>query len=309
MIKKYTCLFLLLVLSIPLYLFGQEVRIFTIQDFDLKDSVKTCLVSTKYGKEEYDFNKKGFLTKSVTRYNENDYDIVYYKYKNQELVEKRSETYRDNEFDPTTSIAHFYSLDTTASRKITEKIFSYDKEFLDQYIYTYDDNGDLVKLIHTNNDGTDETLVEYKKYKGEYTITYFMNNVPLKSIRTSNNTKKDGTVQKVVLTKEYLKGEATKAFEEVYDANDRLTAQQEFDYNTESKAFEPTIRTTYAYDENGMLVEESAKGLQLSDKKEFIYQYDRGGKGNWIKQIVTPENTYTTRKITYYNLEKPNPKE
>jgi len=288
---------------------GQEVRIFTLEDFDLKDSVKTCLVSTKYGKEEYDFNKKGLLTKSVTRYNENDYDIVYYKYKNGELAEKRSETYRDNEFDPTTSIAHFYSLDTTANRKITEKIFSYDKEFLDQYIYSYDDNRDLVKLIHTNNDGTDETLVEYKKYKGEYTITYFMNSVPLKSIRTSNTTKKDGTVQKVVLTKEFLKGEATKAFEEVYDSNDRLTAQQEFDYNTESKAFEPTIRTTYAYDENGMLIEELATGPQSSDKKEFIYQYDRGGKGNWIKQIVTPQNTYITRKVTYYNLEKPNPKE
>ncbi|MFX0558057.1 hypothetical protein ACOCEA_14750 [Maribacter sp. CXY002] len=309
MMKKYNYIFLFLILIVSGYAFSQEVRIFTLQDFDLKDSVKSCLVSTKYGKEEYDFNKKGLLTKSVTRYNENDYDIVFYKYKNGELSEKRSETYRDNVFDPTTSIAHFYTLDTTSNRKITEKIFTYDKEFMDQYIYSYDDNGDLVKMIHTDNEGTDETLVEYKKYKGEYTITYFINNVPLKSIRTSRKRKKDGSFQKIVLTKEFLKGEENIAFEEVYDEKERLTAQQEFDYDEESKSFVPTIRTTYVYDENGMLTEELAKGPQNTDKKEYIYQYDRGGNGNWVKQIVTPENSYTTRKIIYYTTEKSKLKE
>ena len=40
---------------------GQEIRIFTISDFDLKGPVKSCLVSTKYGKEAYDFDKQGKL--------------------------------------------------------------------------------------------------------------------------------------------------------------------------------------------------------------------------------------------------------
>lgn len=282
---------------------AQEVKIFTLSDFDLKDSVNTCLVSTSYGKEEYDFNKKGVLTKSVTRYNEADYDVVYYKYQNDELIEKRSESYRNNTFDPSTSIAHFYQLDTLNNRKITEKIVSYEKDYLDQYVYHYDDKRDLVKMIRTNNDGIDETLIEYKKYKGEYTITYLINNVPLKSIRTSQLNKKNGAVQKVVLTKEFLKGEANKAFEEVFNKKGELVAQQEFEYNTLEKTFVPTARTTYTYDKNGMLVEEISKNGDIVEKKGYIYQYDREGTGNWIKQIITPDNTYKTRKITYYGEE------
>lgn len=303
MIKNYIGVLVLMIFVLPLSLFGQEIRIFTLEDFDLKDSVKTCLVSTKYGKEEYDFNRKGLLTKSVTRYNEADYDVVYYKYRDSLLVEKRSETYRDNKFDPSTSIAHFFELDTTENKKITEKIISYDKEFLDQYVYTYDDKGDLTKMVRINNEGTDETLVEYKKYKGEYTITYLLNEVPLKSIRTSYQ-KKNGENQKIVLTKKFLKGEGNKAYEEVFNEKGLLLARQEFEYDAAAKKFVPTIRTSYAYDDKGMLVEEVTRGDNLLDKKEYIYQYDKEEGGNWVKQIITPENAYVTRKITYYKQEK-----
>lgn len=300
MVKNYIPQFLFILICLPLVFYAQEVKIFTLKDFDLKDSVKTCLVSTSYGKEEYDFNRKGVLTKSVTRYNEVDYDVVYYKYQNDELIEKRSESYRNNIFDPSTSIAHFYKLDTLNNVKVTEKIVSYEEEFLDQYVYHYDDKGDLVKIIRTNNDGIDETLIEYKKYKGEYTVTYLINNEPLKSIRTSQLKKKNGTVQKIVLTKEYLKGEANKAFEEVFNEKGLLVAQQEFEYNIAEKTFVPTKRTTYTYDDNDMLVGEASKNGDEVMKKEYVYQYDREGEGNWIKQIVRPENTYKTRKITYY---------
>lgn len=300
MVKNYIPQFLFILICLPLVFYAQEVKIFTLKDFDLKDSVKTCLVSTSYGKEEYDFNRKGVLTKSVTRYNEADYDVVFYKYQNDELIEKRSESYRNNIFDPSTSIAHFYKLDTLNNVKVTEKIVSYEEEFLDQYVYHYDDKGDLVKIIRTNNDGIDETLIEYKKYKGEYTVTYLINNEPLKSIRTSQLKKKNGTVQKIVLTKEYLKGEANKAFEEVFNEKGLLVAQQEFEYNIAEKTFVPTKRTTYTYDDNDMLVGEASKNGDEVMKKEYVYQYDREGEGNWIKQIVRPENTYKTRKITYY---------
>jgi hypothetical protein len=49
-----------------------------------------------------------------------------------------------------------------------------------------------------------------------------------------------------------------------------------------------------------MLVGEASKNGDEVMKKEYVYQYDREGEGNWIKQIVRPENTYKTRKITYY---------
>ena len=216
MISSYRFIFILFSLIFFVKSNAQEFRIFTLSDFDLKDSVKTCLVSTNYGKEEYDFNKNGLLAKSVTRYNESDYDVTYYKYSNNELIEKRSETYRENKFDPSTSIANFYEIDSIPNRKITEKIVSYEKEFLDQYVYEFNKENSLVKMTRTNSDGTDVTMVEHKRIKGEYTITYLLNNVPLKSIRKSTQTGKSGAVQKVVLTKEYLKGEENMAFEEVF---------------------------------------------------------------------------------------------
>jgi len=281
-------------------LHAQEIKLFTLTDFDLKYNVKTCLISTSYGKEEYDFDSLGRLTKAITRFNDGDYDLVSYIYENGELIEKRSESYRDNTFDSSTSIAHFYTSDTLEHKKVTEKIVSYENEFLEQYSYEYDANGDLMKITRINDEGIDETLLEYKKYKGEETVTYMINDVPLKSIRTSTLKKKNGSVQKVVLTKEFLRGEANKAFEEVFDANGTLIAKQEFEYTKEEKTFTPTTRTTYGYDENGMLVEEVAKGLNTSTKKSYIYQYDKTEGGNWVKQIVSPENSYVTRKITYY---------
>lgn len=300
MINNYPHVLILLMLSFFMESNAQEFKIFKLSDFDLKDSVKTCLVSTTYGKEEYEFNIEGLLTKSITRYNDNDYDVTYYKYMDNELLEKRSETYRENKFDPSTSIANFYEIDTSSTRKITEKIVSYEKEFLDQYTYEYNVKGDLVKMTRTNNDGTDITLVDYKKYKGEFTISYLLNNVPLKSIRTSNRKTKSGLVQKIVLTKQFLKGEANMAFEEVFDTTGKLLAQQEFEFNKEEKSFVPTVRTTFKYDGNGMLIEEIAKTGDVVEKKEYIYQYDREEGGNWIKQIIKPDNTYKTRKITYF---------
>ena len=259
MINRYFQTLILVLYTFMCTAQGQEIQIFTLADFDLKENVKFCLVSTDYGKEEYNFNKKGFLTKAVTRYNDTDYDVVFYKYSAGELTEKRSESYRNNEFDPSTSIAHFYQIDSTDNIKIQERIFSYDKEFLDEYVYEYDESGDLTSIRRTNNDGTDITQVEHKKFKGEYTVTYLLNGVPLKTVRTSTQKPKNRPEQKIVLTKEFIKGEADFAFEEVFSLDGHLMAQQEFEYNGTAKKFEPTVRTTYTYDENGMLVTEVAK--------------------------------------------------
>ncbi|SNR66025.1 hypothetical protein SAMN04488009_3043 [Maribacter sedimenticola] len=300
MVKKYLQILILLGIIFTIKVHGQEIQIFTLADFDLRDSVKTCLVSTDYGKEEYDFNRNGLLTKSVTRYNAEDYDVVYYKYKNNHLIEKRSESYQNNVFDPNTSIAHFYQIDSTENLKIQERIFSYDKQFLEEYIYEYDEAGDISSIRRTNNDGTDITQVEHKKINGEYTVTYLLNDQPLKSIRTSILKPKNKPDQKVVLTKEYLNGEANMAFEEVFDMDGKLMAQQEFSYNATEQSFEPTVRTSYVYDDKNMLVEEITKSGISTSKKEYIYQYDQVNQGNWIKQIITPDNSYKTRKITYY---------
>lgn len=53
---------------------AQDIESFGRGDFDLRHNVERCLVSTPYGKEEYGFNEAGQLIKSITRYNETDYD-------------------------------------------------------------------------------------------------------------------------------------------------------------------------------------------------------------------------------------------
>jgi YD repeat-containing protein len=144
---------------------SQELKIFTLNDFDLKGKVKTCLVSTDYGKELFEFNKNGVLKKTVTQYNDNDQDITYYTYKDGELLEKRMESYKNNVLDVSTSMANFYEVDTIPNRKVTEKIISYDKQFLEQEQYYYDEAGRLVRIISSNVEGVDETTLEYTQVK------------------------------------------------------------------------------------------------------------------------------------------------
>ncbi len=298
--KYYTIIFLFIFCWMNTLLHSQEVRIFTIDDFDLKGDVKSCTVITNYGKEEFDFDENGYLTKLVTRYNDMDYAITYYKYDNEELIEKREENYRDGEFDESTSIANFYEIDTIPSRKVTEKIFSYNKEPLDQYKYSYNLDGKLASIKQTNNEGIDETIVEYAGYKGESTISYLLDGVVQKSIRTSER-KRKGVVQKIVLIKEFLEGEPIRAFEETYDANDKLISEVKFAYDIETKEFALEEKIIYHYDEVGVLDRTILKrGEHEALIKDYIYQYDGSIFKNWVKQIITPDNTYTTRKIEYY---------
>ncbi len=300
MVKNYSCPVLLLLLFLPGVLSSQEIRIFTMQDFDLRGRVKSCMVSTDYGKEEYEFNEDGLLTKSVTRYNDTDYDVTHYTYKNSELLEKRFENYRDNQFDNATSIANFYTIDTTGNRKILEKIMSYDKVFLDQYEYRYDANGRLIKVIRTNDQGIDETQVEYKEYRGEQTVSYVLNGELQKSIRTSSKKRKNGSLEKIVLTKKYLNGTPHTASEEVFDEQDMPVSKINFFFDTKTKQFSPESEKVYTYDDFYNLIKLTTNRGEEKATQEYVYQFDDNESANWVKQITTPENAYKTRKISYY---------
>lgn len=299
MVKNYVVLLLITSFLFPKEMTSQEIKIFTVQDFDLKGSVKSCRVSTNYGKEEYDFNEAGLLTKSVTRYNDADYDITYYKYSEGMLLEKRLENYRDKVFDKFTSIASFYTIDSLLNVKITEKIFSYNKEFLDQYEYFYTADS-LFKIVHTNNNGIDETLISYTAVKGEQTKTYSLNGVILKSIRTSIKKEKDSVMERNVLTKKFLDGEPSSAVEETFGGDHNIMSKTKFFHNAKSKQFAKEETVTYFYDETGMLLKIKSDNSGASEEKEYIYQYDENG--NWKKEIITPDNAYKTRKISYYEF-------
>jgi len=307
--KNYNTIILEFIMVIGLFLlpskiFTQEPQIFTLEDFDLRGSVKSCLVITDYGNEEFEFNREGLLTKNVTRYSDTDYNITYYKYSGGQLMEKRDEIYQEGQFDKQTSIAHFYEVDTTASKKVTEKIISYDGEVLDIYEYSYNDDGNLIKIIRSNNEGLDETNIEYTTYKGETTITYLLNGVVLKSIRTSFKKNRKGVKNKIVLTKEFIEGIPNKAQEKIYDSKNNLTSLKEFNYDEVKKSFVANKTMNYAYDNTGLLLKEAEKIEKTVNTKDYIYQFDGTEDSNWVKKIITPKNLFTTRSITYYEDEK-----
>ena len=299
MVKNYVVLSLLSFLFFPKEMTSQDIKIFKVEDFELTGNVKSCLLSTNYGKEEYDFNEIGLLTKSVTRYNDEDYDISYYKYSNGQLLEKRFENYRENTFDSATSIANFYTIDTTSNLKITEKIVSYNKDFLDQYEY-YFKADTLVKLVRSNNDGIDETLISYTKIKGETTKTYTLNGVVERSERISVKKEKDSVVEKNILSKNFINGKPNSAVEMLFDGRNNLTLKTLFFFNEKTKQLAPKEVLKYAYDEKGMLLSTASTQGNIVEDKEYLYQFDKNN--NWIKEIITPDNAYKTRKITYYDV-------
>lgn len=303
MTKSWASIFLGLIMGMSSVLHSQEIKIFTTTDFDLRGNVKSCLVSTDYGKEEYSFDNTGRLTKSVTRYSDHDYDVTHYKYQGDELIEKRVENYRDNVFEESTSLASFYEIDSVGpQRTVTEKIVSYDKQFLERNEYRYDSINNLTKIVRTYTDGIDETNVTRDSIKEGVLKTFTLNGVIQKSIRTSERRAVNDSLLRVELTTNFLMGTPNKATENTFNGLDRLVESIEYGYDVEKKQLVPEESVEYTYDDTGALTQTVSTVGNGAVTKTYIYQFDGSPHGNWIKQIITPDNTYKTRKIAYFEL-------
>ncbi len=289
----------ILLLAAPV--FPQEPKIFTKSDFDLSGPVKFCRVITDYGKEDFEFNDEGLLTKYITRYNDKNYDVSYYKYEDNRLVERRDERYQDGRFDELTSMAHFYSYDTVPQTRITEKILSYSKDFQEQYEYFYNDDNKLERMLRSHAEGVDETVVEYSVFKDESTATYILNGRLQKTVRTSQKKQDDGSQIEVVLIKEFIEGVPEKAIERILTSDGLLLSELYFVYQPGEKAFVPLNKKEYDYDDRDQLESVTSTSGELKNREEYIYQFDGNEGGNWVKKIITPENSYTTRVIEYYD--------
>ncbi|MAU26129.1 MAG: hypothetical protein CMH48_08745 [Muricauda sp.] len=292
MVKNYLVLFVGFCSMVGM---AQSPRLFKVEDFDLKGPVKTCEVVTDYGKEIFEFNDEGILVKSTTQYNEQDQDITYYMIENGHLSEKRMESFKDNVLDKATSMANFYEVDTTQNKVVSEKIVSYDKNFVEHQEYRYDESGRLVGIISSHLDGVDETNITYEVYQNERTESHFLNGVLEKTIRVSENEQ-----GKTILTKEFVDGNPDTATEQKYDATGKLVSEELFDYDEANKRFKSREKHIFGYDAEGVLTEETIIRGAARSKKEYIFQFDSHKPKNWVKKIVLPDNDYTTRKIEYY---------
>ncbi|MFC4096945.1 hypothetical protein [Euzebyella saccharophila] len=293
------CLCLLFILVSKLS--AQEIEIFKVSDFDLVGPVKTCLVITDYGKEEYHFDEKGRLTKSVTIYSESDYETTYYKYKDGYISERRIENYLDDTFDRATSLANFYTLETLPQRVVTEKIISYEKELLEQNRYYYNEDHKVIRMVRVGTDGTDEITFEYENTDEGEVLKQSLNGVLDKTVEINIvEIQNDSLGQKTEVSKNYINGELTSRNKKVINSKGKplYTSSSIFDASTDK--WIPQQEVTFEYTADGVLSKTTEKNKGSLSTKEYIYQFDGHLPKNWVKEIITPNNSYTTRKITYY---------
>lgn len=294
---------LFFVLLVPFGGASQETTIFKVSDFDLNGKVKSCLVSTDYGKEEYRFNEDGLLTEAITRFSDADYDVTLYKYKKGRLLEKRVEQYRDKRLERATSIANLFTTDSAAGdRKVTEKIITYNKEFLEQNEYFYTDKKLLSKIIRTTNDGIDETSVIYHEDENTQTAEYFLNSELQQSIHTAITMQSDSIPVKTITTKKFFEGKPSSAIEKTFTRDGKISSESKLSYNPNLEKFVNLSTVSHTYGPLGVVEKTVLKEGDNSETKEYLYQFDPFG--NWVKQIVTPTNTYKTRKIEYFETQE-----
>ena len=281
---------------------SQEIITYDRSDFDLKGPVKSCFVFTKYGQEQYQFNKTGQLVEAATVFGENDSETTYYKYEKAKLVERRVENYVNGVLDKTTSMANFYSYDSIPQLKIKEKIIGYDRTFVAQFNYRYDSIGQLTRVARTNTQGRFITLISHQwdSLRTKKSTAYWLDSVPLKQI-DSIFLKAGGTLSQLK-TKEFDNGIPNALELRVFNKKGLEIELHSTIYIEKDALLVPkkasSVRTKY--DSNNHPIEQIFERGVVRQTKKNLYQLDGSPFKNWIKKITTPDNTYTTRKIVYF---------
>ncbi len=281
---------------------SQEIITYDRSDFDLKGPVKSCFVFTKYGQEQYQFNKTGQLVEAATVFGENDSETTYYKYEKAKLVERRVENYDNGVLDKTTSMANFYSYDSIPQLKIKEKIIGYDRTFVAQFNYRYDSIGQLTRVVRTNTQGRFITLISHQwdSLRTKKSTAYWLDSVPLKQI-DSIFLKAGGTLSQLK-TKEFDNGIPNALELRVFNKKGLEIELHSTIYIEKDALLVPkkasSVRTKY--DSNNHPIEQIFERGVVRQTKKNLYQLDGSPFKNWIKKITTPDNTYTTRKIVYF---------
>ena len=281
---------------------SQEIITYDRSDFDLKGPVKSCFVFTKYGQEQYQFNKTGQLVEAATVFGENDSETTYYKYEKAKLVERRVENYVNGVLDKTTSMANFYSYDSIPQLKIKEKIIGYDRTFVAQFNYRYDSLGQLTRVVRTNTQGRFITLISHQwdSLRTKKSTAYWLDSVPLKQI-DSIFLKAGGTLSQLK-TKEFDNGIPNALELRVFNKKGLEIELHSTIYIEKDALLVPkkasSVRTKY--DSNNHPIEQIFERGVVRQTKKNLYQLDGSPFKNWIKKITTPDNTYTARKIVYF---------
>ena len=285
---------------------AQDIAVLKLEDFDLRGKVKSCTVINSYGKEVFQFDENGRLISSQTQYSEEDTHWVSYTYQNGFLTEKRSEHYVGGQMDKEQSIINLYQIDTLETGvRITEKIVSFNKAFLEQIVYTLDQEGRTTLIQKLHADAVDEIKVSRTNTKAGTITEYVLNGAIQKWIRERyvGESKQEGIRE--VLTREYFNEEPYLATEERFSPDGTKLSSEQFIYDDSVQKYIPEEKHEYIYSEDQLLKGERITFRKSSTERQFVFQYDSNTPANWVKKIVLPDNNYTSRIIEYYKKEEP----
>jgi hypothetical protein len=293
------CFFAVLFTGIPIN--GQEPEVFTRSDFQIRGPVKQLVVRASYGQEQFDFDKFGRLTKSLTRYSEKDYDITYYIFSGDVLKERRDEVYRDGKIDRQVSIARVYHKDTI-SNQMLEAVSSYDRSITEQLTLQYDALRRLTSVRRAYNEGVDLTELEYEEEAGQQIQHFSINGMRYKTVCIfAADSIKPG--YKVTRTVSLRMGIPQTAHEIVEDAQNKKTAEHRYRFDSAARTWHKEQTVKYEYNQDGLIQSQStytSKGDIIPPVLKYIYQMDGAKPSNWVRQVLTPENSIVAREISYY---------
>lgn len=284
---------------------SQDIAVLQLDDFDLRGQVKSCTVINSYGKEVFNFDESGRLLSTRTQFSENDTHWVTYTYLNGYLKEKRSEHYVGGELNKEQSIVNLYQIDSLESGvRITEKIISFNKTFLEQIVYTLDKDGRTTSIQKLHADAVDEIQVSRRETKAGSITEYMLNGALQKWIRERFVGEKGEERIREVLTREYFNEEPYLATEEKYASNGTMLSSEQFIYDDSVEKYIPEEKHEFIYSEKNLLKGERITYRNSSSEKQFVFQYDSHTPPNWVKKIVIPDNNYTSRVIEYFKKEE-----
>lgn len=269
-------------------------------DYDLNGPVKKCTVLTSYGKEIYQFTTDGKLKQLISYFDAHNYQQISYTFKDGRVVERRIEFYDMGELEKSSSVINVYQyVDTPMLQK--EIIADYNGYTLENITYSYDSLQRITSLKKLTNRGL-STLYYRRKIDslGVHKTAIFADSILKKTIDSIPSTVLNSDAQTSVTTITYLDGFEDSAELKKYNDKGWVMYLKNDLYLTDSERWYTSKEEENFYNAKGQIIEKITKEGTTSFKQKFVYQTDGTNYENWVKKIVMPNMTYTTRIIEYY---------
>jgi hypothetical protein len=170
---------------------------------------------------------------------------------------------------------------------------------MERNIYYFGQGERLTRIEQTDTEEINEHLFTYSLQDGDSLVTHELNGVLFK---TKQIIKQSDSTPKTVIKQNFLEGVPVQKTVETFDVNNELLSLEKFTMDSAAQKWIPGPINSYTYTENGTLLSLKTETSTTTSIKEYIYQFDGTTANNWVKKIITPDNTYTTRRIAYYQV-------